>query len=90
MTEYSHDQNLRLAQQLLEQQEEINRLKAEPHLGLATTRQLLEELETRLEVSSVADPDDRNKARSVGSLYYLKWVRNGLSESLLDYRTIDS
>jgi hypothetical protein len=63
----------------------------EPNLGLATTRELLEELRARGDVTAAFEHEDgglRGAAHVLG--YYTSFLRNSLPDALLDYRTVDS
>lgn len=61
-------------------------LSDEPHLGLATTRELFNELVTRLELYSMSTEwsTERQAAAQV------EIIRNMLRPAVLDYRTVDS
>lgn len=81
MADIEANQNLALSQRMLQMQSEINRLKNQPNLGLATTRQLLEELKARAEIT-VEDPTDKLMIRELSKL-----MLTYSSPEALDYRT---
>lgn len=56
----------------------------EPKLGLATTRELLEEIKTRGEMAAYGYPEERDMAMGAANLL------DQLPGSVLDYRTVDS
>lgn len=58
----------------------------EPRLGLATTRELLEELKARGEVSAtIGDYPEATGGMAIGAATLL----DNLPGSILDYRTVD-
>lgn len=61
----------------------------EPNLGCATTRELIEELGSRLEVTITIDNVFTPKITTVLALRDIRTIRNLLTEEELDYRTID-
>lgn len=59
------------------------------NLGLATTEELLEELEARFYMERYADSSDETKERAQDSLLKIKSVRNRLNVGLANYRTVN-
>jgi hypothetical protein len=60
---------------------------AELELGLATTRQLLKELEARLDVSATIDDTD---VRARTALYHVRRAYSALDDRHLSYKTVDT
>lgn len=60
---------------------------SEPHLGLATTRELLAELKVRGDVGAVGE-SNFNRYRTLA--WTVKTLLEAMPKDVLDYRTVDS
>jgi len=71
---------------------DFNTLKVEmgqAHLGLATTHELLQELQTRADVDSIAHPDAERRKEAEAVQMAISPLLRDLSPAALNYRTVD-